>query len=261
MLMTDGRVFFAGATGNTALYQAGANDTTPGTWSTGPQLPKTASGGNQGCKDGPAVLLPSGVVLFPIAPVDGTRNDYLSPATFYEFDGTNLNRSSDPPNANCPTYVGRMLITPTGQALWTREDDSGIYAFTETGRPQAGFRPVITSVPALVTPGSTITVSGRQFNGLSQANSYGDDYASATNYPLVRIKNVTSGRVRYCRTSNHTTTNGAGTVPAMGVATGNAIISTQVAIPADIELGQSELVVVANGIPSESRVVQVTLGN
>jgi ribosomal protein L30E len=47
----------------------------------------------------------------------------------------------------------------------------------------------------------------------------------------------------------------------MGVATGNAIISTQVAIPGDIELGESELVVVANGIPSESRVVQVTLGN
>jgi hypothetical protein len=37
----------------------------------------------------------------------------------------------------------------------------------------------------------------------------------------------------------------------MGVATGAAVITTNVEIPADIELGDSSLFVVANGIASQ----------
>ena len=36
----------------------------------------------------------------------------------------------------------------------------------------------------------------------------------------------------------------------MGVATGSAVITTNVAVPADIEFGDSALFVVANGIAS-----------
>jgi hypothetical protein len=256
LLLTDGRAFFVGATGSTALYSPGATDTTPGSWAAGPQLPLSGRQ-NQGSKDGPAVLLPSGTVLVPIAPVDGVKANYNSPSSFVEFDGTNVNRTSDPPNASCPTYVGRMLVLPTGQALWVREDDNSFYAYTETGQPQDAFRPVITLSPATASPGSTVTISGTQFNGLSQAVSYGDDYAAATNYPLVRVRNVTSGTIRYCRTANHSAPSAGGTVPAMGVATGAVVITTEVAIPGDLELGASELVVVANGIPSEPATIDV----
>ena len=255
-LLTDGRAFFVGATNNTALYQPGATDTAAGTWSAGPPIPNRGRQ-QQGSKDGPGALLPSGNVLFPVAPVDGVKANYNSPCSFFEFDGTTINRVSDPPNANCPTYVGRMLIVGTGQALWVREDDNSFYAYTETGQPQNSFRPVITSAPATVSPGSTVTVAGTQFNGLSQAVGYGDDYAAATNYPLVRITNRETGTVRYCRTANHTTPSGAGTVPSMGVATGAAIVTTEVTIPADLELGESGLTVVANGIPSEPTTVIV----
>jgi hypothetical protein len=255
ILLTDGRVFFVGAgNGNTAIYTQGAQPADPGSWAAGPALPQSGKQ-NQGSKDGPGALLPSGIFLFPIAPVDDltTNSQYLSPCSFFEFDGTNLNPSTNPSNSNCSTFVGRMMLLPTGQVVWAREDDSGLYAFTETGSPQDSFRPVITSAPSVVTPGSTIQVSGTQFNGLSQAVGYGDDYAAATNYPLVRIRNKKSGNVRYCRTFDHTTTNSAGNiVTSMGVATGSAIINTQVAIPADLETGESELFVVANGIPSEA---------
>jgi hypothetical protein len=183
LLMTDGRAFFVGATGNTALYRSGASNAALGTWSLGAQIPQ-ANKTNQGAKDGPAALLPGGSVLFAVAPVDGIKENYNSPSSFYEFDGTNIVRASDPPNANCPTYVGRMLLIPTGQVLWAREDDSSFYLYTETGNPQNSFRPVITSMPTAIVPGTTISVSGTQFNGLSQAVSYGDDYAAATNYPL-----------------------------------------------------------------------------
>jgi len=92
-----------------------------------------------------------------------------------------------------------------------------------------------------VTPGSTYKISGTQFNGLSQANAFGDEYQTATNYPLVRITNNSTGHVFYAPTHNHS---------SMGVATGSAIVSTNFDVPAGIETGPSSLVVVANGIPS-----------
>jgi hypothetical protein len=184
--------------------------------------------------------------------VDGIVGNYNSPCSFFEFDGTNIITSTDVPNNNCPTYVGRLLLLPTGEIMWAREDDSDYYAFQYQSTPNNNWQPVITLCPNNIAVGSTIQISGRQFNGLSQAVSYGDDYSAATNYPLVRIRNKATGHIGYCRTFNHTTTDNVGnTVTSMGVATGNAIIVTNVQIPANIETGASELFVVANGIPSE----------
>lgn len=258
LLLTDGRGFFVGANaGNTGLYTPGKKPTDVGTWTAGPSIPLAANGQSLGSKDGPGALLPSGAVLFPAAPLDGSQGNYLAPCSFFEFDGTNLSRTSDPPNANCPTYVGRLMLIPTGQVLWVREDDSAIYAYTETGQPQDSFRPVVTAVPSVFSPASTVSVSGTQFNGLSQAVAYGDDYAAATNYPLVRIRNTRSGQVRYCHTFGHTISNDSISTPSMGVATGGKIVTTQAAIPGNIDVGESELVVVANGIASEA--VRVSL--
>lgn len=158
------------------------------------------------------------------------------------------------PNPDCPTYSTRLLLLPDGDILFCREGDSSFYAYhADTAAPQDSFRPVIQACPTDIQPGTTIQVSGLQFNGLSQAVAYGDDAQTATNYPLVRIVNKQSNHVRYCRTFNHTTVDGSGNpIPSMGVATGAAIIMTNVEIPADIELGDSSLFVVANGIPSEA---------
>ena len=99
-----------------------------------------------------------------------------------------------------------------------------------------------------------------QFNGLSQAVGYGDDSQKATNYPLVRIVNKQTNHVRYCPTLNHTTLDANGnTIPSMGVATGAAVITTNVELPADLETGESALFVVANGIPSLSFDLSVTV--
>jgi hypothetical protein len=100
-----------------------------------------------------------------------------------------------------------------------------------------------------------------QFNGLSQAVAYGDDSTTATNYPLVRIVNNQTNHVRYCRTHDHTVVDSNGnTVPSMGVATGAAVVTTNVDIPGDIDLGDAMLYVVANGIPSQPFAVTVTSG-
>lgn len=252
LLRYDGTAFFLGGNQHTGVYSPGGNPQ----WSNGGDLP--AQGGqNIGIMDGPGALLVNGNILFGAAPINpnATTADqsYLSPCSYFEFDGSTFNRTNDPPNNNCPTYVTRLLLLPNGDIMFAREDDSSFYAYhSDAAQPQDSFRPVIQTCPANIQAGSTIQVSGTQFNGLSQAVAYGDDSQTATNYPLVRIVNQQSNHVRYCRTFNHTTVDGNGnTIPSMGVATGAAVITTSVAIPADLETGGASLFVVANGIPSQ----------
>ena len=124
----------------------------------------------------------------------------------------------------------------------------GYPAYTSSEHTRArGPRRLRRSQP-LVTRGSTYKISGQQFNGLSQAAAFGDEFETATNYPLVRITNQATGHVFYAKTHDHST---------MGVATGKATVSTNFDVPAGMETGASSLVVVANGIPSKA--VSVTV--
>jgi hypothetical protein len=119
--------------------------------------------------------------------------------------------------------------------------------YTPTGSPRSGWAPTITNCPTAVNPGGYYKISGTQFNGLSQGADYGDDVQAATNYPLVRITNSTTGHVFYARTANHTT---------MSIAPG-AASSTTFTVPGTIETGPSVLEVVANGIASKPVTITV----
>ena len=230
VLRPDGTVFAIGATGHNAIY-----NTATGAWSAGPDFPKVG-GRFLDVADGPAALLPNGNVLTGASPAIFQTN-----TTFFEFDGTHLNQVAGTPNShNFSSYEGRMLVLPTGQVLFT--DGTGdVEIYTSAGSANPAWAPAITKAPKTVVHGKTYTVKGTQFNGLSQAGAYGDDAQAATNYPLVRITNNASGHVFYAATKNHS---------SMGVATGAAIIITHFTVPAGIELGASQLVVVANGIAS-----------
>jgi hypothetical protein len=235
VLRPDGSVFAAGGTSNTSVYSSSA------TWSNGPGFPSGV-----GVADGPAAILPDGNVLVMAGP---NSPCYGAGARFYEFNGVQLNVVPSPPRApSDPSYVGRMLALPTGQILLT-DGSTNVQLYTASGTYQSSWKPVITSVPSALTAGSTYTVSGIQFNGLTQGAMYGDNVQSATNYPLVRITNNASGHVFYARTHNHS---------SMGVATGSAAVSTQFDVPVSIEGGASTLVVVANGIPSASVAVTIS---
>jgi hypothetical protein len=128
------------------------------------------------------------------------------------------------------------MVLPTGQILV-----GGTEVYESMGTYLPAWAPAIRSVPTTVVRGSTYKISGTQFNGLSQANAFGDEFQTATNYPLVRITNNSTGHVFYAKTHGHST---------MGVATGNKLVSTNFDVPASMETGASSLVVVANGIPS-----------
>ena len=100
--------------------------------------------------------------------------------------------------------------------------------------------------PAL-TRGHTYLMVGTKLNGLSEATAYGDDLQCATNYPIVRLTNVASGHVFYCRTHGHSTM-------AVGY---TGLVKTQLDRPANMEAGPSNFEVVANGIPSQPYVIQI----
>ena len=229
LLRPNGTVFAAGATGANAVYKVST-----GVWSAGPSFP--VIGGQQyDSADGPSAILPNGSVLIAASP-----GEYQTPTHFFVFNGTALKKVADPPNAaNTSSFYGFMMVLPTGQVLYNdRSAFFGVY--TATASAPTSYQPQVTSVPTALTRGSTYTVSGRQLCGLTQGSGYGDDYQSATNYPLVRITNTATGNVVYAATSAIT-----------GVSVKrNAPSSAKFKVPAGTQTGASTLAVVANGIAS-----------
>jgi hypothetical protein len=226
ILRPDKSVFATGAThtgassAHTSVYHPGASPTDPGTWTPGPDYPNGDQSG-----DNFAVLLTDGKVL-----VQGNSGQ------LYEFDGTNLT----------PTLQGgnnSLMVLPTGQVLV-----GGSAVYSANGGPLQIWAPLVSYFPSSVTRGQSYVILGRQFNGLSQAASFGDEYQTATNYPLVQITNIATGHVFYAKTHNHF---------PMGVNTGPVPTSTHVDIPAGMETGPSKAVVIANGIPSN--IVNITV--
>jgi hypothetical protein len=258
VLRPDGTVFATGATGHTAIYNStgGTVNSIPSlSWAAGPDFPASSVSGNCGVKgsyvpgtqilapvDGPAALLPNGNVLVETSPIDDNCS-WINGTRFFEFNGSTLTEVQTTANGSItPSFVGRLLVLPTGQVLFVDgTGDAEVYIPTNQ-TPFAGSAPAITNSPATLSAGATnMLIKGTQFNGLSQAVAYGDDYQAATNYPLVRITSGTS--VFYARTHGHST---------MGVATGATIVSTYFDVPVGVPAGAATLAVIANGIPSSS---------
>jgi hypothetical protein len=232
ILRPGGTVFYAGSNSCGAAHTAIYNSAT-GMWSAGPDFPN----GNA-INDGPGALELNGNVIVFASPGIGT---FTTPGQFYEWNGSTLTAISNPPNAvNDNSFFGHLLNLPNGQVMFT-DFSTDVEFYTPAGTFQDAWRPKVTSVPATLFTGSTYQISGTQFNGLSQASAYGDDFQNATNYPLVRLVNKSTGHVFYLKTHGHS---------SMGVATGTKIVTTNFDVPAGIETGAAKLYVVANGIPS-----------
>ena len=226
ILRPDGSVYATGAThqgavsGHTAVYRPGLTPNDPGTWTPGPDFPTGDAAG-----DSFAALLTNGNVL-----VEG-NSDRL-----YEFDGTNL--TPGPLSAG-----GCLLVLPTGEVLV-----GGSAVYRSNGSYDKAWAPGLYTSPIVVKRGSTYPIAGQRFNGMSQAAAFGDEFETATNYPIIRLTNKATGHVFYMRTHDHST---------MGVQTGNALTTTHFDVPVNTETGIATLEVVANGIPSPKILVFV----
>ena len=233
-------VVFGGTfTGQNAIY-----DVIKNRWSVGPTFPYIPGEGQLSAADAPAALLPNGNILVEVAPYINSAFGGvfdIPPVHFFELTYDTLELIEQPtiPNASS-VGSGYMLILPTGQIMYSDyTTDVEIYTPGDTSYNPA-WAPVVKRAPKEVTVGQTYKITGVLFNGMSQGSGYGDDYQSATNYPLVRITNGATGHVFYCRTHNHS---------SMAVASREEV-RTFFDVPVGIETGKSTLEVVANGIPS-----------
>jgi hypothetical protein len=257
ILLYDGRLFAIGGNGQTGLYSAGTG------WAAGPNFPANTLASQitplMTDIDAPACLLPSGKVLCVAGNTDdeGGANPFWSnPTNFFEFDPTGgadsltqLPSGSQPSTNGQDTWTARLLLLPTGQALYSSQGNT-IALFTPDSAdpaPQSGWKPVLTNYPSAMITGHSYQITGTQLNGLSQANSYGDDAQMATNYPIVQVTNTSNGKVLYLRSYNFSN---------FGITPGN-VSSATIDIPNDLDAGSYSLVVIANGIASAAVTVTV----
>ncbi len=266
LTLPDGRAFFVGGTGHTALYTPPANPANSGTWAAGPDLPADTSGNNfnnvngniQTAIDTPGVLLPNGRILFvggnTVREVNNGQVQFWSnPCTVFMFDPTANTITQlvpQPPSNAVDAWRARLLLLPTGQVLFTSQQASMSILTVDAalGGPNNAWRPAISNVPSSMVIGHSYVLTGTQFNGLSQACSYGDDAMVATNYPIAQMTNTATNKVVYVRTSAFS---------SMGIATGATPQTATIQLPADMLPGQYRLVIIANGIASTPSTVQV----
>jgi hypothetical protein len=189
-------------------------------------------------------MMPNGNILF------AASSGYGNPPThFFEYTSTDAIEQVADTLENASTsgaYYYNFLVLPNGQILVTDFTNTA-EVYSPVGSPKAAWAPTISSPPKVVARNGSYTLSGTQFNGLTQGAYYGDDEQGATNYPIVRLTNKASGNVVYARTVNPNT---------MSIAPGTAS-SVTVIIPAAAETGATYLAVIANGIASKPVEVDV----
>ncbi|MEP6691582.1 MAG: hypothetical protein ABJD07_10520 [Gemmatimonadaceae bacterium] len=247
MLCYTGRTIFfgsasVGGVGKTSVYSRGATATATGSWAAGPDIP-TVGGQTMVCNDCPASLLPNGKVL--VTGAQFLNNDWGNPIHFFEYNPATNTMAAvpDPSNNVKKLYWSRQMLLPTGQVMFSPSTNN-VQVYTPDGGPQEAWRPTITAITphtfGFFTSPDYYLLQGTQLNGLSQANTYGDDCQPGTNYPLIRMTDTSTHHVFYARTYDFST---------MGVATGAALQSCRFKL-FDIPYGNYDLCVIANGISS-----------
>jgi hypothetical protein len=144
-----------------------------------------------------------------------------------------------------------MISLPNGHVLYT-DGSTTIWEYTPAGASNPAWQPTITTYPQVITRNLTYNIYGYLFNGMTQANFFGDDVENATNYPIIQVTmDAAPNHVFYGRTHDHS---------AMGVARTTLPVSTKFElwdcghqIAGSACVGDTEaatLRVIANGIAS-----------
>ena len=229
VMLYTGKIITFGGTNNTAIYTPPATLNGLGTWVVGPKIP-----GSLTSPDCPAAVEPDGKVIFISTPLD-----FLA-ATFNEYDpvaNTMAVIAGPPVGGGITSFTPRFLTLPNGQILMTGVGTQ-CWLYTPAGTPQTTWRAHLNSV---TRTGSVFTLTGTQLNGLTCGGSYGDDASMNTNYPIVVLKNNSTGKIFYAKSFSFST---------MGVATGTTPVSCQFTTPANLPAGSYTLSTSASGVGS-----------
>lgn len=237
LLLPDGRSWFLGSIGKTAYYTP-SGTSSAGTWSIGPNIPN-----NNGTTDAMAAIMSNGKIMCVVNPTPTSANHFPPPTSFYEFDYTNntytqINAPYNGLTIPSPAYIFNMINLPNGQLLLSEQDSKKYWVYTPSGSQLAAGQPTISNI--IQSGCNNFTITGMQFNGISEGSAYGDDWQNATNYPIVQLQNGTN--VYYARTFNWNST---------GVQRGTLADTAQFTLPVGLPHLTYSLVVIANGIHSD----------
>jgi hypothetical protein len=236
--LPDGRVFLLGANGNSAFYLPATN-----TWTAGPRLPtftdRFGATVQMGATDNPGAIMPNGKILVSLSPT--TPAPIFGPPTrLYEFDpGSNVFTDVTPPGlTNINSFFLDMVNLPTGQVL-VGNQGGPMFVYNPDGGPLDSWRPTIQNIKD--NGNGTFTLTGTLLTGVTEGSGYGDDFASASNYPILRMTDK-NGNIVEARTFNWSST---------GFAKFGQTQTTQFVLPAGRKLTDfTNFTVVTNGIAS-----------
>jgi Galactose oxidase, central domain len=242
VLLPNGKAFFLGASGHTALYTPSGN-LGMGTWIAGPDIPNDLSS-----PDAPAASMSNGKVLCSVGPFP----IYSAPSSFYEYDwvSNSFSRVNGPtgPTYYAAPYYTKMLDLPDGSVLFSTGGNRRLYVYRPDGSPVASGRSVISDITYNAVTGVYL-LTGKGLNGISEGATYGDDAQMDSNYPLVRMADD-SNNVYYARTYDWTATSVMAT---------NRLVTVQFVLPGNLPPAKYSLVAVANGIASDPVSLQMPL--
>jgi hypothetical protein len=242
VLLPNGKAFFFGATGHTALYTP-SGDTNPGIWIAGPDIPNGLIS-----PDAPAAVLANGKVLCAVEPPP----IYSAPTSFFEYDWvSNIFNAVDGPTGSsyfAAPYYTKMLDLPDGSVLFSTGGYSQLFVYQPDGPSIVSGKPVISGITYNSTTDSYL-LTGKLLNGISEGATYGDDAQMDSNYPLVRLMD-SANNVYYARTYNWNSTS---------VQAKSRLVSTQFVLPGNLPQANYSLVAVANGIASDPVTLQIPL--
>jgi hypothetical protein len=241
-LLPNGHAFFAGGNNNYALYTPSGN-TNAGTWEE-----FTFTNGLE-CADMPGAMMANGKILLVLANNCNNTGCLGQTYYYYEYDysvnppaGT-FTPVTAPTNVVAHSQVPFMLDLPDGTVLFSTGGTSQLLVYKPDGPPLAAGKPAIISITT--NADGSYHLVGIGLNGISEGAAFGDDGQMASDYPLVRLTNNTSGLVYYARTYNWS---------SASIQTGNTPETTEFTLlnlPQSLPAGTYSLVVTANGIASD----------
>ena len=201
-VLSDGRAFFVGGTGQTAIYTPGymlPGSPALGTWVPGPSFPT-----GLGADDAPLAMLPDGTVLMAAGPRSGSSSSptflLYNPAADPDSQIVSL---SPPLGESLVPAQDRMLDLPNGQVLFS-DSSSQAYVYSPGTAALTIATPSITSI--VNNADGSLTLTGTGLNGIDAGAAYGDDAQMDTNYPIISLTSGTN--VYYATTSGWSTTYG-----------------------------------------------------
>ena len=211
-LLPDGRAFFLGGNGHTALYTP-TGTTTPGSWAAGTDIPNGY--GITGRRSGHDAQWQN--------PLRRRLRDQLQWAHVLlrvRSRGRHLHLGE-----RADRRLGQICALPNQYARaagWDHpllEVQRQLYVYTPDGTPLAAGKPTITGITQ--NADASFHLTGTLLNGISEGAAYGDDGQMATNYPIVRLTN-SGGTVYTARAFGRSSTS---------IMTGSAAMSTEFYLP------------------------------